>query len=556
MNKLIRLIIVIIGFSNYTFAQTSGTAYSVNNSILVQYTIVGLTSGTSCTETLKDELGNTVANHSGTGAATTRTYQFTSLSSSTIYTVSVDCGQPYDVITNNIISTTNGAGGSLTVEFQLSSSPQYSNMSRATVNYGSTTAMGTTNQNTSCSSGCIISPSIAQGFIYYELQRQDSSNNILALNRQGFLAVGDQNRVSLISSTNGAEPSIPSESTWESNMQSAGTNICNSLASLSGDPLLGQTYYDGMEVINNIGIHKNNPSAWATCLGYEKAGYRDYYVIPNGGALPGYWKFTHGLLHTFQDDGQLNSMRGVTSIATTGAYCGSDYVNATTPYRGREAAYCARAVMDGMKVGLFQDTKLSNLITILENDIDSWIDPVNPWRLPSGDPNGTGCNNKIYLQPFMVALITYSLIQYYDEVSQDATVKTKILAALDWLYTNSWVSSGQAMFYQACKDNVGDPWLYGGTPVASPDLALFIAPAYAWAYKQTCTTGYRDKADAMFASGVAGGYLSDGKHLDQQYLYSIPIYWSIRGPKEFKQQNGFNILLETNDKLLREASCP
>ena len=56
---------------------------------------------------------------------------------------------------------------------------------------------------------------------------------------------------------------------------------------------------------------------------------------------------------------------------------------------------------------------------------------------------------------------------------------------------------------------------------AAPDLNLLIAPVYAWLYHQTGNTVYRDRADQIFAGGVAGAFLSQGKQFDQNYRLSF-----------------------------------
>ena len=57
--------------------------------------------------------------------------------------------------------------------------------------------------------------------------------------------------------------------------------------------------------------------------------------------------------------------------------------------------------------------------------------------------------------------------------------------------------------------------------VPAPDLNLLIAPMYAWLYRQTGETKYRDQGDALFAGGVKKAYLDGGKQFDQNYWWSF-----------------------------------
>jgi hypothetical protein len=55
----------------------------------------------------------------------------------------------------------------------------------------------------------------------------------------------------------------------------------------------------------------------------------------------------------------------------------------------------------------------------------------------------------------------------------------------------------------------------------APDLNMLIAPAYAWYYKYSGNTTYRDEGDQAFAGGVAGAYLGGAKQFDQNYSYAF-----------------------------------
>src|SRR5262249_9781040 len=102
--------------------------------------------------------------------------------------------------------------------------------------------------------------------------------------------------------------------------------------------------------------------------------------------------------------------------------------------------------------------------------------------------------------------------------SQDSRIPVAVKIAMDWLWANAWNASGQAFWYGLYGPAIG-PFQ---TTSNAPDLNLLIAPAFAWLYKQTGDTTYRDRADAIFAGGVTQACPScDGKHFNQQYRWSF-----------------------------------
>jgi hypothetical protein len=56
---------------------------------------------------------------------------------------------------------------------------------------------------------------------------------------------------------------------------------------------------------------------------------------------------------------------------------------------------------------------------------------------------------------------------------------------------------------------------------------LLIAPAYSWVWTQTGDPKWRDRADAIFAGGVAGAFLGNPKQFNQSYRWSFDyVRWS------------------------------
>src|SRR5262249_6795063 len=151
--------------------------------------------------------------------------------------------------------------------------------------------------------------------------------------------------------------------------------------------------------------------------------------------------------------------------------------------------------------------------------IDQWFF-TKTYRCPSYGYCEPGVAGQYYIQPFMVGLTAEALIQHYEtQTPQDARIPTAVKTAMDWLWANAWVAADQAFWYE---NWVADPSLMFPPKPGAPDLNLLIAPAFAWLYKQTGDTTYRDRADAIFAGGVTRACVScDGKHFNQQYRWSF-----------------------------------
>ena len=60
------------------------------------------------------------------------------------------------------------------------------------------------------------------------------------------------------------------------------------------DEDLAPTYYDQVRVFLQIAKYTGE-DAWLDCARRARVVYRDRYVFPNAGQVPGYWNFTTGL---------------------------------------------------------------------------------------------------------------------------------------------------------------------------------------------------------------------------------------------------------------------
>jgi hypothetical protein len=311
---------------------------------------------------------------------------------------------------------------------------------------------------------------------------------------------------------------IPELARWKAQMLSYGQRACQMMAAAqTTDEKLGSTYYDAIRVYEQIADFTGEP-AWDDCADKAKAIYRDGYAIKNGGKVPGYWNFTTGLRMDWERRSESASRQATILLSENGAYCtdGTPVSWTGSTYSSREVAYCTMAFLNEEAVGAPRRARLAAFVDQGLGHIDSWFvsktsRAPNPFALV---PQAAG---QYYVQPFMVGLTMQALIRYW-EVTQDPRVQPAVKTALDWLWSHAWVATDHAFWYE---NWVSDPSKTFPARDGAPDLNLLIAPAFAWMYKMTGDTLYRDRGDQVFAGGVTGAYLIGGKHFDQNYMWSF-----------------------------------
>jgi hypothetical protein len=190
----------------------------------------------------------------------------------------------------------------------------------------------------------------------------------------------------------------------------------------------------------------------------------------------------------------------------------------------REQAYAIKDHLDDEALGAPHRARLNELVNHAIKHHDQWfvskIAQTNP--VP-----GVG------LMPFMVGLNMQSLIAYYEKYP-DSRIPPLIRLATDELYRLAWRPTAGGFYFNSAIGKSAE--------AAEPGLNLLIAPAYAWMYKMTGETLYRNRGDEIFAAGVhythcasspysdkalcpegltKGGYLWSGKQFNQQYVWSL-----------------------------------
>jgi hypothetical protein len=280
--------------------------------------------------------------------------------------------------------------------------------------------------------------------------------------------------------------------------------------------MLGATYYDATRVFYQIGDYTGD-ARWVACAAKARAAYRDGYVFPNNGAVPGYWNFTTGLRMDYERTRDARSKSAVVTLSHKAAYAGDVSLQWTEDVmRSREVAYSILSYLNAEAVGEPRRARLGDTI-------DQALDHVNQWfvakssRAPIPFELVPAAAGQYYIQPFMVGLTLQALISYW-EVTYDARVLPAVKTAIDALWSQAWVSSSQSFWYE---NWVPHPSFTFPAKQGAPDLNLLIAPAFAWVYAQTGNTVYRDRGDQVFAGGVKGAFLGGAKQFNQNYMWSF-----------------------------------
>ena len=302
-----------------------------------------------------------------------------------------------------------------------------------------------------------------------------------------------------------AQSPIPQLALWEAQMLSYGQTHCVLGA-------LDEVYYDAERVYYQIADYTGNP-AWITCAHLAQTVYRDQYVLPNSGGVPGYWNFTTGLRIDYQRTGDPQSKNAALLLSQNGAFAPDSTPLAWTASAdaSREVAYAILSHINAQLLGQPLRQRRIDLVNQAYEHMNQWF--VNfswpgPWQLT---PQTT-----IRLAPFMVGLTAHSLIRDWEE-TQDPRLIPALRLAADWLWANAWIPSAQAMWYEF--PDAGQPCCHASA--ATADLNLLVAPLYAFLYWQTGDTKYRDEGDQLFAGGAQFAWLAGGKQFDQNYWWSF-----------------------------------
>src|SRR2546422_2461103 len=161
--------------------------------------------------------------------------------------------------------------------------------------------------------------------------------------------------------------SIPYLSQWETNMRTYGSLHC-----VLGT--LDQVYYDAERVYYQIADYTRDPS-WLTCSQLARTVYRDQYVLPNNGSIPGYWNFTTGLRLDAQRTGDATSQNAVMLLSQNGAFAGDSTPLSWTASAdaSREAAYAILSYINAGILGQPSRQRRLNLVNQAYDHMAQWF---------------------------------------------------------------------------------------------------------------------------------------------------------------------------------------
>jgi hypothetical protein len=230
-------------------------------------------------------------------------------------------------------------------------------------------------------------------------------------------------------------------------------------------------------------------------------------VLRNNGKVPGYWNFTTGLRMDYERTGDPVSRNAVVTLSENAAYT-PDITPLTWTQgidRSREVAYAILSYVDAEAVGRSRRPRRAALVNQAYGHLDQWFGPF-VWVDAPGWPVG---HVNQQMSPFMVGLTAHALIRDWEQ-TDDQRLLPALTQAANWLWSNAWIPSKSAMWYEAAHPTN-----------AAPDLNLLIAPMYAFLFHQTGNPKYRDEGDALFAGGIKQAFLVGAKQFNQNYWWSF-----------------------------------
>src|SRR5262249_49274141 len=190
-----------------------------------------------------------------------------------------------------------------------------------------------------------------------------------------------------------------------------------------------------------------------------QAVYRDAYVIPNNGTVPGYWDFPHGAYQNYVRTGDTISGTVVRLLSANAAYgtSSTDQSGMISAASSREVAYHLMAYLLARATGEPPSAVGDAYLDLAFGHIDQWVVSKN-FRWPSGvDPSAAV--GQYYIQPFMVGLTAEALIQHYEtQIPQDVRIPAAIKLAMDWLWANAWVATDQGFWYDNWVPDPSQPF--------------------------------------------------------------------------------------------------
>lgn len=304
---------------------------------------------------------------------------------------------------------------------------------------------------------------------------------------------------------------IPSLAKWEENMITYGLHHATDWG--TGQECYQDQneaclwYYDGARVLYQIADYTGDDSWKVPALKVSEF-YRDMLLAANPVAHIPVWRiFAHGIARSYQETGDQSFLT---------AFEGLENSSMVSWMGGAGDFVYPRAYSWGMHITLQSEFVLNrgthlnreSVKNILVGYLTTWVNGEAP-----------------FVKPFFLALVWEALIDYYENYPT-SDVRTILLDSIEWLYLHSGTFNPDVNAFAYAIGDVAD-----ADENPAVDLNLLIAPAYAWAYKETGDHKFRIWGDAIFSAGVENSWLGNltdagprrtgGKHFSQNYRWSF-----------------------------------
>lgn len=297
----------------------------------------------------------------------------------------------------------------------------------------------------------------------------------------------------------------PDKATWEANMTHWGVihgDYLDTEPEPNNDAKLDHVYYDQGYAMYQIADYTGQAEPWNTYAKKALAWFYDYAITRNGGAVPGYYNFTHGLRLDYEKTGDERSKQGVITLSERAMYAfdTSDSTSGTGFALSREVAYAILSYINAEALGEPPREQRLYRVEQAYGHIEQFLD-MSQWAA-------------LEITPFMMAITAQALIMDW-ETTRDARCLPKLKQMNDFVWPLGWHEPTSALFYQI---NPGYP--QGVSTTGAVDLNMIIAPWCAWLWVQTGEVLYRDRFDAMLY-GAKDSYFQRSKQFNQNYWWSF-----------------------------------
>jgi hypothetical protein len=315
---------------------------------------------------------------------------------------------------------------------------------------------------------------------------------------------------------------IPLLDQWENEMYTLGVKNGEFYTSSLQNPGLTPIdwYWDSQRMFEQMGDYTGDPLFYEYSDAAQTA-YAEKYLIPSNYVVNAFRVHTEGLAMKYERTGDIQSAQVLEGLTENGLFIrpATPIESLYTLNRNREVAYALKAYINSERAGVPEHPRRNELVEVVLNHLDQVIATDNP--------------NPPAIKVFMTGLSLEAIIQYYEYTGRsDERVPDKVYQVLDVLWQRGYDADSGSMKYWS---EVPQSWqeidadCLSNSPIVqypycltnpAPDLNLIVAPAYAWAWKETGEDRFRIRGDKLFESGIQDGYTGT-KQINQRYWWSF-----------------------------------